>query len=296
MADPVHPGAYVVRRSPLLRALLAQGALFNFFEQALITLYLVVALRTLGMATSAVGMLLGVGAVGSVAGAALAARLSARVRRTDLVALVMGFALIAPCVLPLSPHDSPYLAGAMAALAFLAYGVGLTVYNVHSIAIRHESVEAEYQGRVGAVYRFFAFGGTALGAAFANWLTTWWVPQSAMWIPCAGLLAALLLFVGSLHRIEAAGPASTGPRRAPGLRPDRRCRALVVPLAQRDDQGAQVFRGPSRRPLSGRGVRSAARQHLAHRPDGLPARAFLSLRRARADVRGGDHAGEPQEG
>ncbi|WP_226651261.1 MFS transporter [Streptomyces hydrogenans] len=189
-----------MRRSPLLRALLVQGALFNFFEQALITLYLVVALRTLGMSTSAVGILLGVGA-------ALAARLSACVRRTRLVALVMGFALIAPCVLPLSPHDSPYLAGVMAALAFLAYGVGLTVYNVHSIAIRHESVEAEYQGRVGAVYSFFAFGGTALGAAFAGWLTIWWDPQSAMWIPCAGLLAVLLLFVGFLRRIEAAGPA-----------------------------------------------------------------------------------------
>ncbi|WP_226652824.1 hypothetical protein [Streptomyces hydrogenans] len=64
-----------MRRSPLLRALLVQGALFNFFEQALITLYLVVALRTLGMSTSAVGILLGVGA-------ALAARLSACVRRT----------------------------------------------------------------------------------------------------------------------------------------------------------------------------------------------------------------------
>lgn len=200
-------GATVVRRNPLLRALLVQGALFNFFEQALITLYLVFALRTLGMSTSAVGLLLGVGAVGSVAGAALAARLSTRMRRTRLVALAMGFASLAPCVLPLSPHGSPYLAGAMAALAFLAYGVGLTVYNVHSIAIRHESVEAEYQGRVGAVYRFFAFGGTALGAAFAGWLTTWWDPQSAMWIPCAGLLAALLLFVGSLRRIEAPGPA-----------------------------------------------------------------------------------------
>ncbi|WP_370415639.1 MFS transporter [Streptomyces fradiae] len=197
----------MVRRSPLLRALLVRGALFNFFEYALITLYLVVALRILGMSTSAVRILLGVGAVGSVAGAALAARLSARVRRTRLVALVMGFALIAPCVLPLSPHDSPYLVGAMAALAFLTYGVGLTVYNVHSIAIRHESVEAEYQGRVGAVYSFFAFGGTALGAAFAGWLTIWWDPQSAMWIPCAGLLAVLLLFVGSLRRIEAAGPA-----------------------------------------------------------------------------------------
>ncbi|MEU3609880.1 MFS transporter [Streptomyces sp. NPDC035033] len=200
-------GARVVRADALLRALLVQGGLFNFFEQALITLYLIHALRTLGMSTTTVGLLLGVGAVGSVLGAAAAARLSHRWERTRLVALAMAFASVAPCALPLSPAGAPALAAATAALAFFSYGVGLTVFNVHSIAIRHESVAAEYQGRVGAVYRFCAFGGTALGAAFAGWLTSWLTPHTAMWIPCAGLLAALLLFVRSLRALPA--PAAT---------------------------------------------------------------------------------------
>ncbi|MEU5218608.1 MFS transporter [Streptomyces sp. NPDC020807] len=198
-------GARVVRSSPLLRALLVQGGLFNFFEQALITLYLIHALRVLGMSTTTVGLLLGVGAFGSVAGAAAASRLAARMKRTHVMAWAMGFASLAPCALPLSPAGSPYPAAALAALAFFAYGVGLTVFNVHSIAVRHESVAAEYQGRVGAVYRFFAFGGTALGAAFAGWLTSWFPPDTAMWIPCVGLVAALLLFVRSLGRLPDAG-------------------------------------------------------------------------------------------
>ncbi|MFF3596778.1 hypothetical protein [Kitasatospora indigofera] len=43
-----------------------------------------------------------------------------------------------------------------------------------------------------------------------------WDPQSAMWIPCAGLMAALLLFIGSLRRIEAAGPAEHRPPEGTG--------------------------------------------------------------------------------
>ncbi|WP_329250005.1 MFS transporter [Streptomyces sp. NBC_01478] len=187
-------GARFVRRTTTLWVLLLQMTLFNLFEQAVITLFMLFALRELDLDSAQVGLVFGAGAIGSVAGAWLAPRFRSARGISAVLVLSTALASVAPCALPFVPEGSPTVAMAMSGLTFCFYGFGLTVFNVHSNTLRHHLAPRELQGRLAAVFRTSAFTSIALGAALGGLLAEHIPFRTAIGIACAGLVSACVLF------------------------------------------------------------------------------------------------------
>ncbi|WP_217247088.1 MFS transporter [Streptomyces sp. AC602_WCS936] len=193
-------GVRFVRQTTTLWVLLLQMTLFNLFEQAVITLFMLFALRELDLGSTQVGLVFGAGAIGSVAGAWLAPRFKSARGISAILVLSTGLASVAPCALPFVPQGSPVGAMAMSAVAFCFYGFGLTVFNVHSNTLRHQLAPRELQGRLAAVFRTSAFTSIALGAALGGVLAEQISFRTAIGVACTGLVSAFLLFACLLTR------------------------------------------------------------------------------------------------
>ncbi|MEV7020604.1 MFS transporter [Kitasatospora sp. NPDC093558] len=202
-------GARFVRRTTTLWVLLLQMTLFNLFEQAVITLFMLFALRELDLDSTQVGLVFGAGAIGSVAGAWLAPRFTSARGISTILLLSTGLASIAPCALPFVPQGSPIVSIAVSGLTFCFYGFGLTVFNVHSNTLRHELAPRELQGRLAAVFRTSAFTSIALGAALGGMLAEHIPFRTAIGTACTGLVSAFVLFAILLTR--ATSSTTSGP-------------------------------------------------------------------------------------
>jgi predicted MFS family arabinose efflux permease len=161
-AHDITDGVRRTVQDPVLRGLMAVSASFNFFEQALMTLFLLYTTRVLHMHTGAIGLVHAVAGVGSMVGAAS----SSRVRRRFRFGLALGGGMaVASVSLALVPAVgagpwTPIAFGAMFAL----YGIGLTVFNIHAVTLRQLRVTPTMLGRVNASYRTITFGVAPLGA------------------------------------------------------------------------------------------------------------------------------------
>ena len=75
MARSVAEGLHAVFGSATLRSLLLQSCTFNFCRNALVTVFVVYAIRTLGLSAAELGFVIGAGAVAAFAGALVANRI-----------------------------------------------------------------------------------------------------------------------------------------------------------------------------------------------------------------------------
>ena len=155
-------------RHPILRVTTVQAGLFNFLEQAVLTIYLLLAVRTWGLSPGEVGLTITVGGFGTIAGAVVAGGRGGRMSTVWALVVGMGLASLTPMLLVFA--DGPRLVlMTMASAAFLIYGFGMTVYNVHAVSLRQVLTPPERLGSVSAAYRFFAFGPIGLGALLGGW-------------------------------------------------------------------------------------------------------------------------------
>ncbi|MDP9612937.1 MFS transporter [Streptomyces demainii] len=214
----------IVVRHRLLRALIIQMGLFNLFEQAVITLFMLYGLREFGLSASGVGSILSLGAVGALVGSLLAPRLMRRLDRGTVLAVTMGLASLPPILLPMLSSAPSLVAGVVSAGVFLTYGWGLTAFNVASITTRHELISHGEQGRTSAFYRLVAYGALSLGAGLASGLTAVLTLRDALVVAVVGLVVSYLGFVcqvlGGWRRPSRRGSSIRRVRRE-GVVPDR---------------------------------------------------------------------------
>jgi MFS family permease len=150
---------------PKLRLLLVATAWFNLCEQAIITAFLVYAIRVLSISATTLGAILAAAGGGAVAGAIVATRAE---RRFGLGKALAGGAGIAAVSLALVPVPTGTAAPFILGGAFFANGFGTGLFSVHSVAYRQTITPAGAQGQMNAGYRLFAFGTVPLGAALAG--------------------------------------------------------------------------------------------------------------------------------
>lgn len=83
---------------PLLRAIAGSTATGNFFNAMLFALYVLFAIRILGLAPASIGLIFGLGSVASLAGAVYAGQLASRfgIGRVIMGAQALGVRIIAP--------------------------------------------------------------------------------------------------------------------------------------------------------------------------------------------------------
>jgi MFS family permease len=138
------------------------------------------------------GLLTGTIAVGSVAGALMAAR-----RATPRFALVLGGAAIfgVGCVFAaVMPNQ------ALFGVALVLIGVAAQTFSTSTNSLVQLSTAPEMRGRVVAILLAIALGGTPIGAPIVGWVADTFGPRWAIGVGAASGLAAAIVGVHYLWR------------------------------------------------------------------------------------------------
>jgi MFS family permease len=152
-----------------LRALACEAATSNGFGEAIITLFVLYAVRELGIGPGRLGLILATGSVGALVGSATAEALG---RRFGVGPTIVGSMLLACIPLLLVPlaGGPPLVEALLLVLAFFLSGCGLALSNVQVISLRQTITPDHLLGRVNASYRLVVTGAIPLGALFGGLL------------------------------------------------------------------------------------------------------------------------------
>jgi MFS family permease len=179
--------------SAYLRATLGEAASYNLCWQIVLTILTLFAVKELDMSPGTLGVVLSVGAVGALIGAAFTDRLAHRVGlgRTLVLAAVIGD--LAPLLLPVAQRGT--WAAPLLAAAFFVQGFGITACNVHTMTIRQTVTPERLLGRTNAAYLFVALGMKPVGALLGGWLGTHLGLRGALVVGTVGLLSTSLFLI-----------------------------------------------------------------------------------------------------
>ena len=182
-------GASLVWRHPLLRLLFLSTTLLTFFMSFMAPLYTLFALETLRLSPGALGVVIGCGGIGALAGATAAPTLVRRIglARTPLVALFLGG--FAQVFIPLAPADP--IAGPAFLIASQFFGDGLlTIYLITETSLRQQAVAAATLGRTAAVWKMAASIVAPLGMVLGAVLAANAGIRGALWVLVGGVIIA----------------------------------------------------------------------------------------------------------
>ncbi len=195
-ARDIADGARRTVQDPVLRGLMSVSASFNFFEQAVITNFLLYTSRVLHLHPGAIGLVLTAAGVGSIVGATSSSLVRQRFRFGLALGGGMGVASVSLALVPAVAGSSPWAPIAFAAM-FALYGLGMTVFNIHAITLRQLRVESTMLGRVNASYRTITFGAIPLGALVGGAVGGLIGFRLALTLAGAGLVVGAVAFMWS---------------------------------------------------------------------------------------------------
>ncbi len=186
----IRDGMRIVVRSPTLRALaLSHGGthiLWGIFG----TVYLLYAMQELGLGPAAIGVIAGLGGLGSLVGAAMAPRLVRRlgIGPTILVGIA-GFTL-GNAIVPLAPAGMALVAAAFLGSQQVFGDAFATTYEILEVSLIQSVTPERVLGRVNATIHTFTtlltLGGAVIGGVIGEALGL----RTAFWIGLLGSVAA----------------------------------------------------------------------------------------------------------
>lgn len=163
LATEITDGLRIVFANRYLRALVGEAATFNFFEQVLMVVFMVYAIRVIGLSPGALGLIIAAGAVGAVAGATTAPRSARRFGLGRALVVSVGVGNAAPLLILLA-GDASIASSAILVAAFVLKGYGIGLASVHTITLRQTVTPGHLLGRMNASYRVVTYGALPLGA------------------------------------------------------------------------------------------------------------------------------------
>lgn len=189
----IRDGLRIVGGSPLLRALaLAHGGthiLWGIFG----TSYLLYATRELGLGPAAIGVIAGIGGIGSLAGSLVAPWVARRlgIGRGILFGMV-GFT-IGNALIPLAPSGAVVLGAAFLIGQQLVGDSAATVYEILEVSLVQSSVDNRVIGRVNATISTFTTLLTLVGVVGGGVIAELFGLRVAFVIGLLGAVAAILV-------------------------------------------------------------------------------------------------------
>ena len=188
-------GIRYVWANPYLRAIAIAMGWTNFTGQIVFSLFLLYAVRELGLTAGTIGLVLGIGNIGLIAGALSAQRVARRLGLGRAIVVALGVAGPATLLIPLAPPDDP--------IPFLiaqgvVFGWAALVFNINQVSFRQAITPEHLQGRMNATMKFVATVTIPAGSVLGGVLAT-----------AFGLREALL--VGAIGSVFAAVPVLLSP-------------------------------------------------------------------------------------
>ncbi|MGD7732682.1 MFS transporter [Propionibacteriaceae bacterium G57] len=204
----IREGLAFVVRQPLLRRIVAATGIVNLGSSATQALFVIYAIKTLGLDETLLGLVFSVAAVGGILGAVTAGPFAARVgegRAIPLSMLAMGLAGFAT---PLASYLSPV---PTLVIGWFVTSWGVVVYNVTQVSFRQRLCPKPLLGRMNASIRFLVWGPMPIGAFVGGLVGRHLGVLEALWIFAGVALAsALPVLISPLVRMrDLPGPQSS---------------------------------------------------------------------------------------
>jgi MFS family permease len=199
-------GIRFIARTRLLRTTLAACATLNVFNSAFWALLVLFATEELGLGAGEIGLALGIGALGSVLGSALAAPLARRVGlgKAVLASFILG---PAPLVLVALAPAAPLPAMALLTVGEFVSGIGIMLLDIGLGAVQTALIPDALRARVAGAYIFVNWGVRPVGALAGGLLAGSIGLRPTMWIASAGAITAVLwLLPSGLTRVRRISP------------------------------------------------------------------------------------------
>jgi len=192
--DEFSAGLRYVAANPVLRALFLRAATFALFIGFLSTLYVFYAISVLGLSPAALGVVISLGGVGNLVGAAISERLS---RRIPVGLILIGCSLLTGVTTLLVPlaHGPAWAAALYLGAAQLFGDVAYPIYSVHELTLRQKMAPPEILGRVNACLHLAFKGVWPAGALLGGVLGTALGVRPTMAVCSVGVLLSTLFLV-----------------------------------------------------------------------------------------------------
>ena len=189
-------GVRFVAAHPIVRAALGATATINFFNFVFFALFVLYATRELDVEPGVLGLVLGVGAAGSVIGAVVTARVARRIGIGRTFAL--GCVLFpAPLLLvPAAGGDEWMILACLFAAEFGA-GLGVMMLDISASTIFAAVIPDRLRSRVAGAYMVVNYGVRPLGALAGGALGSWIGLRETLWFATAGALLGVLWLLPS---------------------------------------------------------------------------------------------------
>jgi MFS family permease len=200
MRAEIMTGLRYTVRHPLLRPLVVQIGIGNFFLSAVTSILLVYAVRDLHLAPTTIGLTFSLGNIGLLIGAAVARRMASAlgVGPTLIIgAAATGFAYL---IFAAAPRAA---AIPLLALAEFVWSLGAVLYYVNGISLIQTITPDRLLGRVNASRRFAVWGVIPFGNLLGGALGTALGLRTAIWIGATGTaLSALPLLLSPMRHVR----------------------------------------------------------------------------------------------
>jgi MFS family permease len=169
LRQEVMQGLRFVLGNPYLRGIAACTGTTNFFTSMVFAVYLVYAVRELGMTAAQIGLVFGLGNLGAIVGALTADRLRRRLGLgpTLIWAIVLGTPGL--LLIAIAPRAFPY---PFLIASGLLFGLSVVVYNITQVSFRQAITPATMQGRMHATMRFIVWGTMPIGSILGGVIAT----------------------------------------------------------------------------------------------------------------------------
>ena len=188
-------GARLVWLNPILRALALRAATLFFFIGFFATLYVVYAVRELGLRPAVLGIVIALGGVSAMAGASITPRM---LGWAPLGRVLIGSTIISGMTLLLMPlARGPVMGAICLGAAQLLGDLFYPVYYIHEITLRQKVTPPDRLGRVNACMQLVSKGVLPVGSLLGGGLASW-VGMRPTLVACAmGVMASALWLVWS---------------------------------------------------------------------------------------------------
>lgn len=152
-----------------LRAMAGEATVWNLGFAVIDTVFLLYVIEEMGLTPGTVGLVLSIGAIGSVLGAMLTEPLQRRVGIGRAMVAVYAVACLAPLLIPLAAPPAT-IAIPILVVAFFLVGVGVAGSQVYVYSMRQAITPDHLLGRMNSGYRFFVTGMLPPGALLGGLL------------------------------------------------------------------------------------------------------------------------------
>ncbi|HYN88631.1 MAG TPA: MFS transporter, partial [Ardenticatenaceae bacterium] len=199
--EDIGAGLRALRDDERLRTLLGAALTLGFSGGIIGTLYGVYGLRELGLSPFVLGVVIGLGGVGALAGSFLAEPAGRRFGYGRAMTGAMVFGAVLQFGIPLARGA---LSVPLLVVAQILGDVGMSIFAIHERTLRQAITPDRLLGRVNASQQFLLGLVLPVGALCGGWLGERFGLRTAIAIGVGGLLVASLWLLRSpLRRLEA---------------------------------------------------------------------------------------------